>query len=404
MMMVIFAWKNIWRNKKRSVIILAATAIGLTCGVFIVGVYSGMYDAMVETSINRGLGHIQIHSVAFKKDQLLNQSIANLDSVVQIIQHNHNVQLFSTHTVIEGMVSSATVATGAAIVAVTPDAERTVTSISRSIIHGAYLNTPNSIVVGKKLAERLKVKLRSRVVISFSGLDGNIIYGAFRISGIYQTEASSFDGMNVFIKQDDLSTLLGTNAPIHEILLRVRSSATLEQTAHEIQQKIPTAVVETWKELAPEVKLTSEIAGITNLFILGIILFALLFGLTNTLLMSVLDRVRDFGVLLAIGMYRRRLFSLIILESLFLSFSGGIIGIAAGWGLTQYFGAHGIDLSLFSDGLTAYGIPTLLYPVNKLTMYVSLTIMMVATSIIAALYPALKAVRLKPVEAIRTIA
>jgi ABC-type antimicrobial peptide transport system permease subunit len=120
--------------------------------------------------------------------------------------------------------------------------------------------------------------------------------------------------------------------------------------------------------------------------------------------MSVLDRVRDFGVLLAVGMYRRRLFSMIMLESLLLSFTGGIVGVAAGWLITDYFQSRGIDLSVVSAGLSNYGIPSMLYPYIRASAYGSLAMMMAATSIISALYPAIKAVRLKPVQAIRTIA
>jgi ABC-type lipoprotein release transport system permease subunit len=244
------------------------------------------------------------------------------------------------------------------------------------------------------------------MVVSFAGLDGNIIYNAFRISGIFRTDGSNFDGATVFIRQNELASLLGTSeAPVHEIVMRVNNSMILDQTKDELQKSMPADIlVETWGELAPELKLGADSADIVNAVLLGIIMFALLFGLTNTLLMSVLDRVRDFGVLLAVGMYRRRLFLMIILESLYLSFTGGIIGVIVSWGVTIYFHAHGIDLSAFSAGLSAFGMPSLLYPYIRPSVYVSLTIMMVLTSVIAALYPAIKAVRLKPVEAIRTIA
>jgi putative ABC transport system permease protein len=149
--------------------------------------------------------------------------------------------------------------------------------------------------------------------------------------------------------------------------------------------------------------LTADSTDFTNTIFLMVILIALLFGLTNTMLMSVIDRVRDFGVLLAIGMYRRRLFSMIVLESLFLSFTGGLVGVVVGWALTHYFQVRGINLSTFSAGLSSYGIPSMLYPFIKTSLYGVLTGMMVTTSVIAALYPALKAIRLKPVEAIRSI-
>lgn len=412
MMMLILAWKNIWRNKKRSLIILAATAIGLTAGLFTVGLMSGMYDSIIQSAINRELGNLQIHTHEYKRDQLIRQFIPQPDSLVHLMRSHFDVKSVATHTLIEGMASSATTAAGVMIIGIAPNDERQVTAVSQCIIEGTYfdsLTRANSIVIGKKLAEKLNLKLHSRIVLSFSGLDGNIVYAAFRIAGIFRTDFTTFDQMNVFVKQEDISTLIGTDAPIHEIIIRTHDSKILEQTRNELEKRISAAagynniVLETWKDIAPEMKYTADASDIVNSIFLGIILFALLFGLTNTLLMSVLDRVRDFGVLLAVGMYRRRLFSMIILESLLLSFTGGIIGVIAGWSLTEYFKVHGIDLSVVSTGLSAYGIPTMLYPFLPTSVYGTLTIMMIATSIIAALYPAIKAVRLKPVEAIRTI-
>ncbi len=404
MMMVVLAWKNIWRNKKRSLIILAATAIGLAAGLFTVGMMTGMYDAIVYSGINRELGNLQIHTAAYKRDQLIRQFLPEPDSLVHMVRSHPDVEVAATHTLIEGMASSATTASGAMIIGIEPANERRTTAVASSLVEGDYLDKPNSIAIGKKLAEKLKLKLRSRIVLSFAGLDGNIVYGAFRISGIFRTDASNFDAMNVFVRQEDLASLLGTTAPIHEILIRTKSSMILDSTRNDLQGLMPVGIqVETWKEISPEIKLTADSSDIVNTIFLGIILFALLFGLTNTLLMSVLDRVRDFGVLLAVGMYRRRLFSMIVLESLFLSFTGGIVGAAFGWGLTSYFNARGIDLSAVSAGLSAYGIPSMLYPYIRLSVYATLTCMMLATSIVAALYPAIKAVRLKPVQAIRTI-
>ena len=242
MMMFILAWKNIWRNKKRSLIILAATAIGLAAGLFSVGLMTGMYDSMVDSAINRGLGNIQIHTEAYKKDQLISQFLPDIDSLVQTLQTHANVKAFTTHSVIEGMASSATVASGVSIIAIDPAKEQTVTAVSQSLIEGTYLDKTNAIVVGKKLADKLKLKLRSRLVLSFAGLDGNIIYAAFRISGIYSTDASTFDGVNIFIRQQDLSALLGTEVPIHEIIIRTKNSLLLDQTKNELQALMPKGI------------------------------------------------------------------------------------------------------------------------------------------------------------------
>jgi ABC-type lipoprotein release transport system permease subunit len=405
-MMALLAWKNIWRNKRRSLVIIAATTIGLTAGLFYVGIITDMYDAIISSAINRELGDLKIRTEGYRKDQLLGQFLPGPDSLLRTAEADSNVRSAAPHCLVEGMASSATVSSGVLIVAVDPEKERHVTGIADNLSEGSYLDTKNSIVVGKKLADKLKLRLRSRMVLSFAGLDGTIVYAAFRIAGTFHTDGSMFDESTVFIRQDDLAPLMGTpHLPIHEILVRVRNPSLVGQTKIALQSMMPAGtVVETWADLAPELKLGADSADIVNMILLGIVLFALLFGLTNTLLMSVLDRTRDFGVLLAIGMYRHRMFSMIILESLFLSFTGCVIGVMFGWVLTKYFHAHGIDLSAFSAGLSEFGMPSILHPYIRSSVYGSLAVMMTITSVLAALYPAIKAIRLRPVQAIRTIA
>ena len=160
--------------------------------------------------------------------------------------------------------------------------------------------------------------------------------------------------------------------------------------------------VETWKKLAPELDMTYEFLIIEMQIFLGIILAALLFGITNTMLMSVLDRVREFGMLMAVGMKRMRVFFLIMIETVILSLFGGIIGMVLGTFTIWYFADKGIDLSLFSEGLAAYGMPTVLYPILPFYFYGVLTTMIIITGILAAVYPSIKTIKLRPANAIRT--
>ena len=405
MIMFSLAWKNIWRNKRRSIIIIFATTIGLSCGLFSVGLMTGMYDSLIDYAINREYAHIQIHTKDFKRDELFNQSINDINNIIKKISSISNIQNYSFHTIIEGLASSSTNSLGVKIIGINPLQERNVTGISKSIVEGNYLDKKNTVIIGKKLAEKLKLKINSKIVLSFTGADGNIIYAAFRISGLFNTEATNFDISNVFVNNEDISNLLNTTSPIHEILIKINNTDEIDKTKNEIQKILPdNLLVESWKELAPDLKITAESTDLINTIFLGLILFALLFGLVNTLLMSVLDRIKDFGVLLAIGLSRSRLFLMIILESVSLSFIGGFFGIIIGYIVTQYFNSRGINLHSFSEGLSSYGIPSVLYPNIRIATYFILTIMIIFTSIIAALYPALKAIRLKPVDAIRTIA
>ncbi len=228
------------------------------------------------------------------------------------------------------MASSPETNSGVKIVGIDPKDEVAVTTITKAIVGGQYLGevgrTP--VIVGRKLTEELGLKLGSKLVLSFASRDGSIIYGSFGIVGLFDTESSVFDKGTVFVRRGDLAALLGSAALVHEIAVRLENAQLLPQVLSELRSKYKRLDVESWKELAPELKLTSETTDISMLFFLGIILLGLLFGITNTMLMSVLDRVREFGVLMAIGMKRKRVFSLIILETVFLSLSGSAAGVA----------------------------------------------------------------------------
>lgn len=403
-MLLSLAWRNIWRNKRRSVIIITAIAVGLLCGLFASAVMFGMGDSLVNTTIDRDLGHIQIHTRSFEDDRLLTDTIPLAKTILSEVRSKENLTGLSARIIIEGMISSASSSGGVRITGIVPDDEKSVTTIHNQIITGNYFETEEAyqIVLGYKLAENLGIREKSRVVLSFQGLDGSIIYGAFRVSGIFRTESAMFDRSTVFIKENDLLTLLGSNPIYHEIAIRLNSVKNVDSLYSDLQNSYRHLSVQNWKELAPELKLMDEMMGLMMNIFLGVILFALLFGITNTMLMSVMERVREFGVLMAVGMKRRKVFLMIILETIVLSFVGGIVGIILASLTVAYFGVAGIDLSAFAAGLSEFGMDAVLYPVLPMYFYMSITIMILFTSIFSAVYPAIKAIRLKPATAIRT--
>lgn len=404
-MLVKLAWKNIWRNKKRSLIIILSALFGIWGGILSNGIFAGMWETTVEAAINRELSHIQIHHPKFRDEKLITQFIPDPHKVEIILQNNPDIKSFSMRSVIEGMASSPTSSSGVKIIAIDPAQERKITSIHQKLVEGVYFsNNDFEILIGKKLAERLKLKLNSKIVLSFQGLDNNLIASAFRVVGIFKTESKIFDETNVFIKQNDLSSLLGTKVLIHEFAIRVTSTDLIDTTTSILKSHFRNLNVENWKELAPELSLTSGLLYLELNIFMGIILFGLLFGISNTMMMSVFERIREFGVLMAIGMKRIRLFTLIILESIFLLFSGGLIGTLLGYVSIELLAINGIDLSIVEEGMAAYGISAILYPTLPFHMYITLFVMMIITAIIASLSPALKAINLKPAEAIRTYA
>ena len=210
-MLVGIAWKNIWRNKKRSVVILTAIALGLSGGIFSTGVMVGIADSMVNNAIDGDLAHIQIHTQAFKDNPLIQNSIPDAGVLIKDLHSITSIKEISGRVKIEGMASSPATNSGVEIIGVTPSAEASVTSLSGKMVEGTYLDSTNrnSVIIGKKLAEKLNLHVRSKLVLSFAGLDGSIIYGAFRIAGLFETESALFDKSKVLVLDQDISRLLG---------------------------------------------------------------------------------------------------------------------------------------------------------------------------------------------------
>ena len=400
------AWRNIWRNKKRSFIILTAIVLGLCGGVFATGVMVGMAESMVNSAIDRYLGHIEIHSRTFRANPLINDFVADGDRIAAAVRSAPTVSGVSARTVVEGMASSPASSSGVRMVGVNPADESSVTTIADRLVAGKFLDDTGRfpVVLGKKLAEKLELKIHSRLVLSFAGQDGNIIYGSFRVAGVFQTEATTFDQTTVFVRRGDLAGLMGGAPLVHEIAVRLTSADAVPEILASMRVQYPGLSVDSWKDLAPELKLTYEMTDVSMLFFLVIILIGLLFGITNTMLMSVLDRVREFGVLMAVGMKRKRVFGLVMLETVFLSLTGGAIGVILGAILIGITNHTGIDLSIVAEGLSSYGISSTLYPFIPVAMYLELGLLVILTALGAAVYPGIKATKLNPATSIRTYA
>jgi ABC-type lipoprotein release transport system permease subunit len=403
MMLFLLAWKNIWRNKKRSLIILTAIALGLGCGLFASGASYGLWDSTVNAAIDRDISHIQIHSKIFKKENLIENYIPRGTELKSQIEKINGVKAVSQRIIINGMAASPTSSLGVYIKGIIPDEEIQVTSVASSIRSGKYFKggDRNPAVIGGELARKLDLKLHSKIVLSFQDLDGNIVYAAFRVTGIFETESSIFDKSSVFVRQQDLLGLIGAKPIIHEIAVRLNTVQVMDQVVGKLRSTYKDLEVETWQQLAPELSVSYETLILELNIFLGIILFALLFGITNTMLMSVMERIREFGVLMAIGMKRIRIFILILIETVYLSVTGGIIGMILGASSIWIIARNGINLSLFSQGLSSYGISSHLFPFLPFEFYPLLFLMIIITAMASAFYPALKAVRLNPASAIR---
>jgi len=403
-MLLSISWRNVWRNKLRSLVMVIAITLGLCAGIFSTGFYLGMADQRIDKAIKTELSHIQVHQNNFRQAHDITKFIPKGDSLVREFNDMPLVAGASPRIVIFSMIASAENGYGVKIMGIEPKFERKTTNIYTKIVEGNYFEEKkkNPIILGDKLAEKLKVKLGSKVVLTLQDVDNNIISGAFRIVGIFNTVNTTFDESNVFVKYEDLIRL--TNLPAgacHEIAISVKNDEDVNLVKDQIAKATGSLEVMTWKELSPEMSYLTEAMDIYMYIFIVIILLALLFGIINTMLMAVLDRIKELGMLMAIGMSRVRVFFMIMLETIFLSLTGGIAGVTLGYLISKYFETHKISLARWGNVYTSIGYDPYVYTSLDWTYIINTTILVFITGVIASIYPAYKALQNDPAQALR---
>lgn len=398
------AWKNIWRNRVRSGVIIAAITIGMFAGVFTSTFYKGWINQRLDAGVETEVSHVQIHHPEFSENFDLKSVIPDGAKMAGEIAQMEFVDGVSPRMVAQAMIASSETGTGVKILGVDPEKEKTVLNLYTKIPEGKYLDgvKRNPILIGKKLAEKLKVKLHSKLVITLQDSEGHLVSEAFRVSGIYHVGNGMFEEMNVFVLKSDLARFVQLDENTsHEIVVHLKDHDQLSQNTELLAGKYDQSLVQNWKQMAPELGLLNEYGNIYIYFFIAIILLSLGFGIVNTMLMAVMERVKEIGMLMAIGMSKFRVFWMLMLETVLLTLTGGFMGILLGIGVTFATMGSGIDLSFYAEGLEDMGYSSLVFPVVEFKMVLVIVTLVLITGIIASIYPARKALKYKPAEAIR---
>lgn len=409
-MILQISWKNVWRNKARSLVIMSAVTIGLFGGIFSFALMMGGTMQRIDSAIKNETASLQLHNPAYLEESDIKNNIENPKKFIQYIEKLPEVKGITDRLKSTGMISTAYASTGLVINGIYPDKEIKVTQLFNSMMAGEYLNESDQIpiIIGRKLAKKLNAEVGDKLILSVPEIEGDIAYGAFILKGIYDTQNDMFDGLHAYIKKSDLAGLIGvTEDATTELAVSLIDSELSDRITETLKTKFTSEIesksiaIRSWKEIDPTLGMMIDSMSYFSWIFVGIILVALAFGIVNTMLMVVLERVHEIGMLMAIGMNKLRVFMMIMWETVFLSVTGGIAGMLFSVAFISYYQYYGMDFSMVAEGMNAFGYSAIIYPEAPLSFYLEVSTMIVVTAILASIYPALKALKLNPAEAVR---
>jgi len=404
-MLLKLAWRNIWRNKRRSLIVLISLVVGLSAIVLTDGLSNGMMRQMLFNQINLDISHIQIHKSGFNNYKIVKNYIPDYKNVESVLQKNPGVESYSKRVFATGILSSANNSSGVMIYGIVPSEESKVSIIKSSIIDGKYLGSgKREIIIGKKLADKLGVEVGDKVVAMANSSKGDIASDAFRIIGIFQTSNSEYDKMSVYVQAATEQDMLGIGDNYHEFAVITKDYDKVASIKNYFEKSLGTGYeVYTYRDLLPMLIYQMDLYKESMMILNVIIGLAMIFGIINTMLMSVFERIQEFGVLMAIGMKNNRLYLMIVFEAFILGVIGTLAGLVLGLLLDIPLAHSGINLSIFATGLESFGIGAVIYPVLSVGNIINAVLFMPFVAVLGALYPAYRAIKLEPIYAINYV-
>ena len=403
-------WRNIWRNKKRSMVVILSIVLGLYGGLIISSLMITLNSQRMNTAINTYLADIQIHDKEFSREYSLSDTISNIHYLEEKLKKDNRVKAYSKRVVINGMLSNSTGSYGVNVLGINPKSEIKVTNVYTKIIEGDYFKSKrsNTMIVGKKLADKLNLRLRSKVVIAFQDVNGDITSLLFRIEGVFKSGNGMFDDYNVFVKNSAIFSNIPDLKSYHEIpILTINGGVTTNSVNESLKldlQKINNTLdVKSWNEIAVELAYANQMLSSFLYIFMLIVLSGLSFGIINTMLMAILERKKEIGMLMSIGMTKIYIFLMISFETVFLSLVAIPFGLLITYITVDYFSVSGIDLSVVGSGLENFGVGTILYLKLPIKYYINLSLLVILISSISSIFPAIRALKINPAEATKSI-
>lgn len=389
------AWRNIWRNKTRTTVFLLAAFFGFAMALFTLNLMKSISQQRLDDAKNLQTSDLQIHKMGFQDDKDITLFIPNAENVIQKVKENANVDVVAKRISTNAVAASPENSIGCEIKGVEPTTEREISVVQDFLVEGSYLSTDMRmpILISKKTADKLKLKLKSKIIITLKNTQEEIVGGSFRVAGIFATPSTPFDENTVIVNYTDLQELGSISEP-QEIAIKIKDPTKLIETQSGIQETLSAEYeVNNWKELLPELNAFDALINMVGVLFTIIVILGLGFSLMNIMNMIVQERTHEIGMLRAIGQSKFKVFSMLLNEAGVLMMIGAVSGILFGYVLTLIASKVGVPIS---SGLDMLGIRPVMYPkLNPEIIIMVIVIAKILTVAIASI-PAYRAMRIKP--------
>lgn len=398
-LLIQLGWRNLWRHRRRNGMLCLAVAVGVGGLMFIDAMLRGWQSGMVEDVIKNLTGHIKVHAAGYRDDPSVGYSFV-LPEVLTALLDNESSLRWTQRIVVPAVLMSERETRGVSLVGVEPSDEADLSFLGEVAIDGEGLSSADDarIVIGAELARQLETRTGKRIVMMTQGADNTTREAGMRIAGVYDAEGTGLEKIFAFTGRAALQRLLEIEG-VTEVSVRVDGDEDTEaKLLGEIEATLPDYDVAGWKTLQPAAAAMTEYADMGIWIWYSIMLLALAFGLMNTLISAVLERVRELGLLQALGMGGTSIVVQVVIESLLIVALGTVLGVVLGLGLVQWL-ADGIDLSRWAQGVEFFNFRTVLVPDLLLSDVITICVLVMALGLVGSLYPAWRAVRLDPLDA-----
>jgi len=401
------AWRNLWKNRRRTLITMTMISVGFALALISLGVADGSHNQMIRNAVRLGSGNLTVEHEDYPDEPSNDKLVAEASALRDRIRGVPGIRNVSERIIVMGLIYTADNSAGVAILGVDPSSDMSRKTLEPEIIEGRYLkdDEKRGVLIGADMARRLKTSVGGKAVVTAQDASGQISSQLVRVRGIFRTGINEMDGY-----------LAQVSLPLARALLGVSEGATqlaifLENEKHQARIKeaieplvsVPKAAVFDWQEVMPDLVLFVQMDNAGAYIFMGIIMVVVALGILNTVLMSVLERTREFGLMVALGMDPRRLLALVVLETTLLSLVSLGVGAILGFGAHLYFAAHGLDMGFVSEEqLTMAGtvVDSVLYSELAPGRVLLLVGIEFSVTLAVGIYPAIRASRVDPVRAI----